>query len=680
MAHTFGTTVDMSHFVEVPDPAVPGQPKRPGVGQVLTLRDAFTDVVVGTATTQALGYWGAVLNVPAIDVSADGGVSWVGPVWSAEAQQTGWTAGPYAATAAASATSAAAAATQARDLALAAQTAAADALSAAQNIEANQDAPTEAVVNTILTDPASTARGSLDTHFDSRYDARYGAMFDRKSRTHSSDYATLQAALDATPAGGVCFIPPGTYSPSATLVWPSGVTIEGDGQVTITMAAARNDAILTMPAGATGNRLRGVRLLGTYTPGTQAGAGQQCGISVLTSTAANPVRGLQVTDCVLENIHGFGIRVKHCVDFLIADNRLVQYGYAGVGLYSAIRGRIKDNTFEGTGLLPIGELNSYGAFCSSFEPDGPIGSAENPHSEGVIYSGNIIRNQAWEGLDVHSGIRCSFVVNQFFDCAGNAIAIVGSGQGNLRESDECIVADNIIIGRADHTSASGIRFRGKSPSAGAGYVPIKGTVTGNYVSRCGDSDESNTAGIVVANGLGVVVANNSLVECRSQAVLMQDSPGSVVQGNTIIDVWQAAGTSEAVFVWQVSLAATDVTIVGNRMLRGSLVAGADGVPAGALINHAGYNALSQTLTQNVTVYEDGNVWPAGTVFGTVQAQSRSGLRGTREVNGTAPPTTGAWVRGDRIRAFPPVAGQPIGWVCVTGGTPGTWKDYGAISA
>lgn len=667
MAHTFGTTVDMSHFVEVPDPAQPGQAKRPGVGLVLTLRDAFTDTVVGTAATQALGYWGATLAVPAVDVSADGGTTWVGPLWSAEAQQTGWTAGPSAAAAATAAQTSATAATQARDTATAAKQAAEAALAQAQNIEANQDAPAEALFNSLIADPASTARTTL------------AGVFDRKSRTHSSDYTTLQAALDATPAGGVCHIPPGTYSPSATLTWPTGVTIEGHGQVTITNG--RNDAILTLPVGATGNRMRGVRLLGSYTPGTIPGASSQCGISTLTSTAANPVKGLTVTGCVFENIHGFSIRVKHCVDFLIADNRFIQYGYAGVGLYSAIRGRIKDNDFQGTGLLPSYAPNSYAAFCSTFEPDGAIGSATNPHSEGVIYSGNIVRNQAWEGLDTHSGIRISFIGNQFFDCPGNAIAVVGSGQPNLRESDEIVVADNLIVGRADRTSNSGIRFRGKSPSAGAGYFPIRGTVTGNYITRCGSADDSNIAGIAVANGLGVVVANNTLVECRGQAVLMQDSPGSLVQGNTFIDVWRASGTAPAVLVWQVSLTAVDVTIVGNRLLRGSLVAGSDGVPTGAVVNTAGYNTAAGTgVTLAVTVQQDGNFWPQGTAFGSVQSTVSSGPRGTREILGTGPPTTGTWVLGERVRAFPPVPGQPIGWVCTTAGTPGVWKDFGAIAA
>jgi hypothetical protein len=49
-------------------------------------------------------------------------------------------------------------------------------------------------------------------------------------------------------------------------------------------------------------------------------------------------------------------------------------------------------------------------------------------------------------------------------------------------------------------------------------------------------------------------------------------------------------------------------------------------------------------------------------------------------NATAAPTTGTWAVGDRVWNVAPTAGGFEGWICVTAGTPGTWKTYGAISA
>lgn len=46
----------------------------------------------------------------------------------------------------------------------------------------------------------------------------------------------------------------------------------------------------------------------------------------------------------------------------------------------------------------------------------------------------------------------------------------------------------------------------------------------------------------------------------------------------------------------------------------------------------------------------------------------------------AAPSTGTWQRGDKLLSTAPAASGFEGFVCVTAGTPGTWKTYGAISA
>jgi hypothetical protein len=48
--------------------------------------------------------------------------------------------------------------------------------------------------------------------------------------------------------------------------------------------------------------------------------------------------------------------------------------------------------------------------------------------------------------------------------------------------------------------------------------------------------------------------------------------------------------------------------------------------------------------------------------------------------GTQPPSTGAWRRDMIFMNTEPSAGGYIGWVCVSSGTPGTWKGFGAIQA
>ena len=56
-----------------------------------------------------------------------------------------------------------------------------------------------------------------------------------------------------------------------------------------------------------------------------------------------------------------------------------------------------------------------------------------------------------------------------------------------------------------------------------------------------------------------------------------------------------------------------------------------------------------------------------------------GASAVARLNSTAAPAAGTWVQGDIVFNTAPTAGGFIGWVCVTGGTPGTWKTFGAIS-
>ncbi|CCE96146.1 hypothetical protein SFHH103_01649 [Sinorhizobium fredii HH103] len=55
--------------------------------------------------------------------------------------------------------------------------------------------------------------------------------------------------------------------------------------------------------------------------------------------------------------------------------------------------------------------------------------------------------------------------------------------------------------------------------------------------------------------------------------------------------------------------------------------------------------------------------------------------GDRKVGfGTAAPTTGSWSQGDIIWSKSAAASGRAGWICVTAGSPGTWKAFAAIDA
>lgn len=45
-----------------------------------------------------------------------------------------------------------------------------------------------------------------------------------------------------------------------------------------------------------------------------------------------------------------------------------------------------------------------------------------------------------------------------------------------------------------------------------------------------------------------------------------------------------------------------------------------------------------------------------------------------------PPTAGSWQVGDKVWHSAPEPDGNVGWVCVAGGSPGTWKEFGRISS
>jgi Pectate lyase superfamily protein len=69
-----------------------------------------------------------------------------------------------------------------------------------------------------------------------------------------------------------------------------------------------------------------------------------------------------------------------------------------------------------------------------------------------------------------------------------------------------------------------------------------------------------------------------------------------------------------------------------------------------------------------------------TISGSVEVNKSdsSYIPNTRTIYDTAPPSDGTWAQGDKVWHSAPEADGNVGWVCVAGGSPGTWKEFGRI--
>lgn len=102
------------------------------------------------------------------------------------------------------------------------------------------------------------------------------------------------------------------------------------------------------------------------------------------------------------------------------------------------------------------------------------------------------------------------------------------------------------------------------------------------------------------------------------------------------------------------------------MYGGGTIFRAGGVPDSGSFANAGTAGPLQLLFQannlSVRIHDDANG------------------DGRRIYYGSAAPTTGVHAQGEIVFNTGAAASGSVGWVCVTGGTPGTWKTFGAISA
>ena len=134
----------------------------------------------------------------------------------------------------------------------------------------------------------------------------------------------------------------------------------------------------------------------------------------------------------------------------------------------------------------------------------------------------------------------------------------------------------------------------------------------------------------------VSVCDNTIDNCNNYGVIQFTTIERLTYiGNTIRNV---TGLSRAFYVPDV---ATSVIVTGNTTNATTPL----------------YNLSRKDVTQELL-----NSWNPIVTFG------------------TAIPTTGTWTLGSIIYDSTPTAAGNVGWVCVTAGTPGTWKTFGTIAA
>lgn len=223
---------------------------------------------------------------------------------------------------------------------------------------------------------------------------------------------------------------------------------------------------------------------------------------------------------------------------------------------------------------------------------------------------------------------------------------------------EMTVSNNMFRSLADEAvniSLSNKPFANKGVSFNFDGNTIKGNAGGSAVSITGSTSY---------NIENISITNNSIVASENkQGIDIQNVKGCLINSNELIGEGSGGTRNEVNTVLQTLL-------ISDNMIS----------------NFTQYNGLYFTTSndiKDILVYN--NVYDSASETGGTTADTtapfmhlRAGK--TRWLYDSAAPTSNTWAKGDIVFNDNPSAGGTLGWVCTAGGTPGTWKTFGAISA
>jgi hypothetical protein len=327
--------------------------------------------------------------------------------------------------------------------------------------------------------------------------------------------------------------------------------------------------------------------------------------------------------------------------------------------------------------------------------------------------GNICRNTEWTGIYANGNPYAGLfnISGNYITRTGNSIVensliggilLVGGGMGDIISNN--IIYDNVREGmKISYTNTPNARC----------------LITGNLFRG------NASYGLLINNSAGNLdIVNNEFFNSTTH-IRIGNSAGVTTSGNINIKNNRMEGNTDphAIYVDIEAVGTKPVRIEGND-IKGNGAVGSYGIFSRRLYLVALNNKIEnfengiylETYFTSATRYFNNNVRidynefktitngivtratantvsliVEGNVFEAVTNKLSGGggfpaaYIGRRdgdymEIIQASNPTIGTWIAGDRRKGTTPIAGGKMGGICVTGGSPGTWKDYGLIDA
>lgn len=266
-------------------------------------------------------------------------------------------------------------------------------------------------------------------------------------------------------------------------------------------------------------------------------------------------------------------------------------------------------------------------------------------------------------------IDSSIVDCKFYRCAKRAIKVQASGvtvRGNFIElsaysatpmhagisvyGNDITISENKIIGEY---ALNGIDVGSTIITAG-----IRAKIMGNTVKM--SYQDSNRGINCVGTITDLKVIGNHLEFLRDGVYLNCAGDRAVINGNTIKTCSKSAiinfGDGVGGFINRLVAVGNSCASITEYIFRNTT--GTQAISMGNSSDMGGFGTFGNASERISAI---GNM-----IFGSpIQA------------HGSAIPTTGSWIKGDFIWNTSVISGGIFGWICVSSGTPGTWKIVAA---
>mgnify|MGYP001562405755 CR=1 FL=1 len=532
-----------------------------------------------------------------------------------------------------------------------------------------------------------------------------GAIKEVFPQLFGSGTTAIQSAFNAYPN---VFFPSGDYLLTAALIFNMNQFIYGVGNKSKIYTNTNNINLMS------GLSVNNINIKDLKFVGNNVGSSILNGNGLFFDTCNN----IKIKDCILGNFGGGASNDNSAILFYTTcDNVLVENNYIDGGLGTAnasdicLYSNISNANIIGNRTL---STNSQGVYALAI--GGSIGIvskniSKNHSRHGIltysaatkklIVTDNYCSDNGWCGIYIASGdidVGETIVTGNYTKSNGTAanpldgnIAINGGSKylisNNISENavrrgiwtsqlSDSIISDNIISSPTEEgilcqLSKDNIKIDGnviKSPGtiginmAAPAVAYNNAQITNNTIIE----PVGNGISLYALSGSRFRISGNSIKKTGANSLkgIVARYASALKISDNLVDGFDIGISLEDNFDY-------DNSVVNDNMVRNSITSGIKYYARNVVIsnNDMKGNAEDYTLVgaTNVSIYYQLN-------------SNRWYYNGQSITRGTAAPTTGTWAQGDICwKTNAAAAGSP-GWMCTTGGTPGTWKAMPNLAA